>query len=116
MLPLSTQTAEHYLWGDPANPSEGWHLLRTPTLSVIQERMPPSSAEHRHTHARAHQFFYVLSGTLTLELTGTRHTLTAGQTLQVPPTLPHQAFNLSAEDVHFLVTSQPPSHGDRFDA
>ena len=40
-LPPTTTTslanAEHYVWGDGC---DGWHLLKHPDLSVIQERVP----------------------------------------------------------------------------
>jgi uncharacterized cupin superfamily protein len=111
--PISTAEAPHYTWAEVC---DGWHLVRTDTLSIIEERMPPGTAERRHLHAHARQFFYVLSGELTLELDGQRHILTAGHGLEVAPGLAHQAFNRSAADVRFLVTSQPPSHGDRTDA
>lgn len=106
----SRANAEHYTWGDGC---DGWHLVRTVTLSVIEERMPPGTQEVRHQHARALQFFRVLTGSLTLEAGGTVHTLHAGDGLEVPPGTPHQAFNRSEADVIFLVVSQPPSHGDR---
>lgn len=106
----SRANAEHYTWG---NGCDGWHLVRTVTLSVIEERMPPGTQEVRHQHARALQFFRVLTGSLTLEAGGTVHTLHAGDGLEIPPGTPHQAFNRSEADVIFLVVSQPPSHGDR---
>src|SRR5919205_319510 len=106
----STKTAEHYLWGGCC---DGWHLLRSAELSVIQERMPPGAAEARHLHERARQFFYVLAGRLTMELEGERHPLRAGEGLEVPPGWAHQALNDSDADVHFLVLSHPPSHDDR---
>jgi mannose-6-phosphate isomerase-like protein (cupin superfamily) len=107
---VSTKTAEHYTWGDGC---DGWHLLRAPGLSVIQERMPPGAAEVRHLHARARQFFYVLAGRLTMELDGERYHIGAGEGLEVPPGAAHQALNDSTADVHFLVVSHPPGHGDR---
>lgn len=107
---ISTKTAEHYTWGGCC---DGWHLLRSTELSVIQERMPPRATEQRHRHRRARQFFYVLSGHLTMELEGVRHDICAGEGLEVPPMSAHQARNDSGDDVHFLVVSQPPSHGDR---
>lgn len=107
---VSTKTAEHYTWGDGC---DGWHLLRAQGLSVIQERMPPGAAEARHMHERACQFFYVLTGRLTMELNGVRHPVRAGEGLEVPPGAAHQALNDSGADVHFLVVSHPPSHGDR---
>mgnify|MGYP001602642574 CR=1 FL=1 len=64
-MPISTTTAEHYTWGDRC---DGWHLVRTTGLSIIEERMPPGTTETRHHHVHAHQFFYVLEGELTLEV------------------------------------------------
>ena len=107
---IDKDRAQHYLWG--AN-CEGWHLVQQPGVSVIQERMPPGTSEVRHWHRQARQFFYILSGVATLEVNGQRETLTAGQGLEIAPTVPHQIFNESAEAAEFLVISQPPSHGDR---
>lgn len=113
LIPIRTESAPHYRWGDGC---DGWHLVRAPGLSVIQERMPPATSEARHRHAAARQFFYVLRGELELELEGVRHRLAAGVGLEVPPGAPHQASNRMAADVEFLVISQPPSHGDRLPA
>lgn len=77
--------------------------------------MPAGTAERRHVHGRAHQFFYVLAGELTMERDGTTYILSHGQGLEVAPGEPHQARNESRDEIRFLVTSQPPSHGDRAD-
>ncbi len=90
--------------------------MRAEGLSVIEERMPPGSAEVRHRHSRARQFFYVLAGRLDLEVGGVVHSLDAGVGLEVAPGVAHQALNRSGADVEFLVISQPPSHGDREEA
>jgi mannose-6-phosphate isomerase-like protein (cupin superfamily) len=110
---ISTDSASRYTWGEGC---DGWHLVRTHALSVIEERMPPATAERRHLHHHARQFFYVLGGELTLEVEGEEHLLRANEGLEVAPQLAHQAFNRGEQDVRFLVTSQPPSHGDRIDA
>jgi mannose-6-phosphate isomerase-like protein (cupin superfamily) len=107
---VSTGNAEHYHWGQGC---DGWHLLAGDDLSVIEERMPPGTAEVRHRHVRARQFFYVLEGELTLELEGVIHQLSQGQGLQVPPGAAHQARNNSGADVRFVAVSAPRSHGDR---
>lgn len=39
--------------------------------------------------------------------------LHAGEGLHIPPRVRHRITNRSGEVVHFLVISQPPSHGDR---
>jgi mannose-6-phosphate isomerase-like protein (cupin superfamily) len=111
--PTSIETAEHYTWGSAC---EGWHLVRAEGLSVIEERMPPSTAERPHQHQHARQFFYVLAGELTILLDGQTLTLGTGQGLEVAPGLPHHVRNVTTADVRFLVISQPPSHGDRVEA
>lgn len=107
---IDRQTASHYSWGSGC---DGWHLLQTATLSVIEERMPPSAAEVRHYHRKANQFFYVLRGTLSIEVSGNELTLTAGQGVPVNAGEPHQVRNRSTADAELLVVSSPPSHGDR---
>jgi mannose-6-phosphate isomerase-like protein (cupin superfamily) len=109
-IPVSITASEHYTWGDGC---DGWHLVRSDGLSVIQERMPPGAQEVRHSHAKARQFFYVLAGRLHLEVGGTSHAIDAGVGLEIAPGTPHQVFNRGVQDAEFLVVSQPPSHGDR---
>ena len=111
--PISTATAPHYAWG---NGCDGWHLVRTPTLSILEECMPSGTAERRHKHHLSGQFFYVLSGELTIELEGTDFHLGPQTGLEVKPGKAHQAFNRGIVDARFVVTSQPPSQGDRIDA
>jgi mannose-6-phosphate isomerase-like protein (cupin superfamily) len=108
--PISKSNAEHYIWGGHC---DGWHLVKNPQLSVIQERMPPGTAEVRHFHHHAQQFFYMLAGEAVMEVNGNSMVLTAGEGIWIPAGTTHQMTNDSADDVHFLVISQPPSHGDR---
>jgi mannose-6-phosphate isomerase-like protein (cupin superfamily) len=115
MTPIvSRQAAEHYKWGGPHNDDcDGWHLVRTPNLSIIEELMPPGTSEVRHFHVHSRQFFYVLEGEFTLEVEQHGFILHAGEGLEVSPGQAHQAFNRSENPARILVTSQPPSHGDR---
>ena len=87
---FSQQNAEHYGWGGDC---DGWHLLKSPGLSVIQERVPPGRREVRHYHQHAHQFFFILSGRATLEVDGRSLTLTAQHGCSVPARVPHQLIN-----------------------
>lgn len=107
---VDLEHSRYYQWGGGC---DGWHLLASPSLSVIRERMPPGTSEVRHRHLRAQQFFQVLAGTLTIELDGTSHVPVAEQGLHIPAGVAHQVLNRSSDDVHFLVVSEPPSHGDR---
>lgn len=86
----STVSAPHYTWGAGC---DGWHLVRTPDLSVIEERMPPRATDVRHRHRNARQFFYVLRGELTVDCGGERHVMTAGLGLEIAPGVPHQPCN-----------------------
>jgi mannose-6-phosphate isomerase-like protein (cupin superfamily) len=110
LAPIHIENAEHYTWGGCC---DGWHLVRAPGLSVIQERVPPGGQEQRHAHAQARQFFFVLTGQAVLEVDGQAHVLGPHTGLEVPPGRPHQLRNETAGDLSFLVISQPPSHGDR---
>jgi mannose-6-phosphate isomerase-like protein (cupin superfamily) len=107
---LSTASAEHYTWGDAC---DGWFLLKDAGVHVIQERMPPGTAERRHYHSRARQLFYVLSGELTMRFDDRAVVVRAREAIHIPPETAHQAANEGSEAVEFLVISSPPSHGNR---
>ena len=111
---VDTNNAEHYKWGGPAGTDcDGWHLVKTGDLSVIEELMPPGTKEERHAHNRSRQFFFVLEGALTLEIEHHDFVIAAGRGVEVSPGQAHQASNRGAGPVRMLVTSQPPSHDDR---
>ena len=75
--------------------------------------MPPGTSETMHSHGSAQQFFFILSGELTMEIGHRELQLRAGEGLHVPPRVLHRISNRSDEASRFLVISQPPSHGDR---
>jgi mannose-6-phosphate isomerase-like protein (cupin superfamily) len=107
---VSSQTSEHYVWGGVC---DGWHLLKHADLSVIQERVPPGAGEVKHFHTHARQFFYVLSGSATLEFNDRSIAFGPGQGVHVPPGVAHRFANASAQEVVFLVVSTPSTAGDR---
>lgn len=108
--PVSIANAEHYRWG---NGCDGWRLVDTPMLSVIEEHMPPSTAEVPHYHRLSRQFFRVLKGRLHLEIDGLVHVLQAGDGLEIPPGVTHHVRCPADGPADFLVVSQPASHSDR---
>ena len=111
MNKVSVENSEHYTWGDGC---DGWHLVKQPEVSVIREHMPPGTAEVRHRHHHARQFFFVLAGELVIDRDEqARSMLRTGDGLEIPPRVFHQVLNRSQAPVDFLVVSQPPSHGDR---
>jgi len=110
---VSADNAEHYKWGAGC---DGWHLVKTPALSVIKERVPSGCEEVRHFHKLSEQFFFVLSGVASLEVDGQTNVIEAQQGMHVPAGVPHQLRNDQDRDLVFIVTSVPPSHGDRVEA
>lgn len=102
--------SEHYFWG---NNCDGWRLVDEEARSVIHERMPPGTSEVRHLHTRAAQFFFVLSGIMTIEVNGIEHQLKPHEGIEVLPEVPHQVCNKSNTDIEFLVISTPNTRNDR---
>ena len=105
--------SEHYYWGSHC---EGWHLVKSDNLSVIQEKMLPHTYEEKHYHEKAQQFFYILKGVATFEIDGEMISVNAGEGLSILPGVVHRIFNDTTNDLQFLVISQPTSRGDRHNA
>jgi len=107
---IDINNAEHYIWGDVC---DGWHLLKSADLSVIQERVPAGAGEIRHFHNKARQYFYVLSGTATLEFDEGDVSFGVNQGVHVAPGIHHRFKNNGETDVVFIVLSSPTTAGDR---
>jgi mannose-6-phosphate isomerase-like protein (cupin superfamily) len=110
MSKITTLNAKHYQWGDAC---DGWHLLKEDSLSIIHEKMPPHTAEVRHYHVFSKQFFFMLSGEIVVEKEGEECILYPHQGIEIPAGTTHQIRNEGNAPAEFLVTSQPPAHGDR---
>jgi mannose-6-phosphate isomerase-like protein (cupin superfamily) len=106
----SIHNAEHYTWGDGC---DGWHLLRSKGLSVIQEKMPPGTSELLHFHSNAQQLFYILSGVATFTVGEKTIVVHSGESIHIPEFVKHSVANKNTEALELLVISQPESHGDR---
>ena len=65
LTPVSTMNATQYGWGEGC---KAWFLLKNPTLTVIQEEMPPGTSERLHLHHKVQQLFYILRGEATMEI------------------------------------------------
>lgn len=107
---MSKHNAEHYVWGQNC---DGWRLVDREERSIIHERMHPGTYEERHYHEKSSQFFFVLSGQMTIEIEGTEYTVNPHEGIEVLPKKPHQVFNKSAGDLEFIVTSTPNTRNDR---
>lgn len=109
---VSREKAEHYRWGVDC---DGWHLVKDKQLSVIEEFMPPGSAEIRHYHEHSQQFFYILTGEVLMEINGENVLIPAGSGIRIVPGVRHQIRNPSSSPVRFLVVSQPSNRDDRIE-
>ena len=107
---LTVANTAHYKWGTNC---DGWHFINTPTLSVIKESMPAGTSEKTHLHRKAQQLFYILSGVAVFETGDAMIEVHANESFYVPPNTVHRISNTSGDDLHFLVISEPGSHGDR---
>lgn len=112
MEPVSKTNAPHYQWGEICS---GWRLADTASLRVIHEHVPPGGKETRHYHQSAEQFFFVLSGTVTIVTDENTLTLAPGQGAHIPPNTVHQMLNKHDKPCEFLVISAPSTHTDRVD-
>jgi hypothetical protein len=110
MSVVTSQTAEHPVWrGD----CHLWHLLKSPGLSVIQERVSSGRHEVRHCHHHAHQFFSALSARATLEADRRTVVLARHHGLSVAARVPPRLSNRDSYDFVLVLVSTRPSHGDR---
>lgn len=108
----SIQNTDHYTWRVNC---DGWHLLKSDTLSVIQERMPHNSKEQLHYHQFEQQVFYILSGTATFEINGQEHVVSAFESIHLPKKTVHRIF--TDRDRTFQIRGTIPSqkiHRKRF--
>ena len=103
----------HYKWG---NDCDGWVLLDTDTLSVKQEKMPAQTSEVLHYHEKAQQFFFILKGIATFVVENESFTVHAGEGFLIKPGEKHRIINNTAEDIEFILSSQPSTNKDRFNA
>ena len=101
---------EHYYWG---NKCEGFHLVKTKNLSVIQEIMPPYTKEKRHLHNKSQQFFYILSGTASFIIENDLIQVNKGSGIHIQPKIKHQIQNNQSFELEFLVISEPTTKNDR---
>ena len=106
----SKENSEHYYWGDGCS---GWHLVKSKSLSVIEEMMPPHTQEQKHFHHFSQQFFQILKGKATFEIEDQVMIIEAGEGIHIPPKTKHRIRNDESKNLEFIVISEPTTRGDR---
>lgn len=109
---IDTTNSEQYIWGENCI---GWHFVKSASLSVIRESMPPMTQEKLHYHENAQQFFYILSGKATFEISGSRYHVNENKGILIAAEVRHRILNETDRLLEFLVISEPRSHADRID-
>jgi mannose-6-phosphate isomerase-like protein (cupin superfamily) len=82
--------AKHYLWRQKC---DGWRLLKSAEISIIQERMPSNTFEIPHMHNKPRQFYFISSGEATMEVNGELQNLQVNQGIEIALQTPHQMMN-----------------------
>lgn len=108
----SKENSEHYKWG---NNCDGWHLVKSQSLSIIEELMPPHTEEQAHYHEKSQQFFKILKGTATFHFKDEVIKVPAGKGIHIPAKVQHQIKNEKDSNLEFIVISEPTTRGDRIE-
>jgi len=77
--------------------------------------MPPNTNEVKHYHSIAQQFFYILKGEATFEMTEETIKVPEREGIHIVPETVHLVKNESRTDLEFLVISQPTTRGDKIE-
>ena len=108
----SKENSNQYNWGDGCT---AWQLVNTSRFYVVEEIMPPSSAEIEHHHEKSMQYFYVLEGNALFTYNGKELHVRKHESLFIEPGVKHKVRNEGQNDLRMLIVSSPPSLGDRIE-
>src|SRR5580704_13985085 len=92
----------HYQWGENC---EGWNVVAEKDFSVKLEKMPAHTAEMRHFHEHAQQFFYILKGEAVFEIGQSRVTVKTEHGIHIKAGAIHRIINERNEDLEFILSS-----------
>jgi mannose-6-phosphate isomerase-like protein (cupin superfamily) len=111
MTIVSKENALQYQqWGDHC---DSWILVDEETLSVKLERMPPATAEQKHFHSLAGQFFFILKGRAVFEINEEKILVETDHGIHIRPLIKHKICNQEETDLEFILSSQPSTRNDR---
>jgi len=81
--------------------------------SLAEATLPPGSATDRHYHKLSEEFYFILSGTGSMEIDGVTQEVGPGDAILIPPKAWHQIT--AAEPLRFLCCCAPAySHEDTY--
>lgn len=81
--------------------------------SLAEATVPAASSTQRHYHRASEEFYFILEGSGTMEIDGSRRDVGPGDAILIPPGSRHQIA--AATPLRFLCCCAPPySHEDTF--
>jgi mannose-6-phosphate isomerase-like protein (cupin superfamily) len=81
--------------------------------SLAEATLPPDSSTERHHHKASEEFYFILTGTGTMEIDGETCEVGPGDAIQIPPNSRHQIT--ARTEIRFLCCCAPPySHEDTY--
>ena len=91
----------------------GGNVMLLPQLRGGCHRWKPGWHGRKHSHDGAVEVFFVVEGVCDFDVDGQLFTLRSGQYVLIPPEVPHELWNRTADDLlMFLVVAphQQPTH------
>jgi mannose-6-phosphate isomerase-like protein (cupin superfamily) len=81
--------------------------------SLAEATVPSGTSTQRHYHRASEEFYFILEGSGTMEVDGSRREITPGDAILIPPGAHHQIS--ASTTLRFLCCCAPPySHEDTF--
>ena len=100
--------------------SEIRELAGTPTgnsvnQSLAEATVPPGAETEEHYHRATEEIYFFTSGAGVMKLGDEQSEVSAGDTVVIPPGIPHRLRNTGTEPLKLLCCCAPPySHDDTF--
>lgn len=81
--------------------------------SLAEATVPPGTSTHLHCHRVTEEIYHVTAGSGLMTLGNDRFTVSAGDTVVIPPGTPHCVLNTGGTDLVILCACSPAySHAD----
>lgn len=75
--------------------------------SVAHVIIPPGKSSLLHYHPEAEESYYILRGNARIILGDEQETITAGETILIPPPKPHKIINTGSDALEFVAVCVP---------
>jgi mannose-6-phosphate isomerase-like protein (cupin superfamily) len=100
----------------PPDRSEVREIARPPDTarnqSLAEARVPPGGETAEHFHRASEEIYHFVSGEGRMRLGDEEHAVRAGETVVIPPGVPHKLWNPGSEPLVLLCCSSPPYYDE----